>query len=83
MDEKELRKLAGLNEVKLDEVTANVDAIANDLADFIRMAKANPSLLKRSVIKVIRDMDTRERATVAIFVANIVDELDPDVPTPD
>jgi benzoyl-CoA reductase/2-hydroxyglutaryl-CoA dehydratase subunit BcrC/BadD/HgdB len=83
MDEKILRKLAGLNESKLDEATANADAIANDLADFIKLAKGNPSSLKRTVLKVIRDMDTRERAAVAVFVANMTDELDPDVPTPD
>lgn len=76
MDEKRLRELA---DIRVDEAVGNIDAVTNDLSDVFRIAKGNKNQLKKGISEVLSQFDTKERSIVAIFVANLADELDPDV----
>lgn len=76
MDEKRLRKLARLDEAP------SLNAITSDLGDLAALFRSGNSdrAIRMAALKVLGEMDTREKAAIAIFVANLADELDPDVP---
>ncbi len=81
MDEKRLRELAGLNEARGGQDPQAGKSIANDLVDVFKLSRGKKKVLLDSTFVVLQGMDVRERAAVRVFVANLADELDPDVPT--
>jgi len=80
MDEKRLREFAGLNEVRGGQDPAVGKTIANDLVDVFKLSKGNKNDIRNATFVVLQEMDTRERAAARTFVANLADELDPEVP---
>jgi len=80
MDEQRLRKLARIDEVRAGQDPQVGKSIANDLTDAFKLSKGNKKELLDATFVVLQGMDTRERAAVRIFAANLADELDPNVP---